>query len=283
MGRPLSLSPRPYPIICAALLLCALSAPSWAKPKPQQSGPTGPKIWLQDNQPLQVVYHAATASSASRVASGTEQNANLTAAQVLTSGQVQPLALAEGDFDADGVEDLVVGYAAPGGGILAIHRGNLDAFAPQSDASFQAIARGQFPSPFLADVRVLSLPVRPDFVAVGSFAESSYPDIVVAARGDSSIYLLANDGKGNFSAPQSIKVTGGVTTLSAGNLGNGGAFTHLVVGVSDANNSYSLLVLGNTGVGFGSLAWVPLSAPASNILFGDFGDSRSDVAFLSGG
>src|SRR5215472_8498511 len=280
MGRPLSLSPRPYPIICAALLLCALSAPSWAKPKPQQSGPTGPKIWLQDNQPLQVVYHAATASSASRVASGTEQNANLTAAQVLTSGQAQPLALAKGDFDADGVEGLVVGYAAPGGGILAIHRGNLDAFAPQSDASFQAIARGQFPSPFLPDVRVVSLPVRPDFVAVGSFAESSYPDIVVAARGDSSIYLLANDGKGNFSAPQAIHLSGGVTALEAGTFGNGKLRGSLAVGISGPSKSFSILILGETGVGLGVRANLPVGAPVTNIAFGDFGNIGSDVVFL---
>src|SRR5215471_3254116 len=161
MGSPSPLSPRPYPLVCTALLLCALTAPSWAKP--QQSGPTGPKIWLQDNQPLQVVYHATAAIGGSSAANGTPQAANLAAAQILASGQAQPLALARGDFDADGVDDLAVGYATSG--------------------------RGQFPSPFLPDVEVLTLPVRPDFVAVGSFASSSYPDIVVAARGDSSIYL----------------------------------------------------------------------------------------------
>src|SRR5215469_2534311 len=115
MGRPSPLSPRPYPLVCTALLLCALTAPSWAKP--QQSGPTGPKIWLQDNRPLQVVYHAATAAiSGSSAATGASQAANLTAAQILSSGQAQPLALAHADFDADGVEDLAVSYAAPGGG-----------------------------------------------------------------------------------------------------------------------------------------------------------------------
>ena len=53
------------------------------------------------------------------------------------------------DIDSDGVADLLVGYSAPGGGVIAVHRGNLDAFAPQSDASLQAIGGGEFPSPFL--------------------------------------------------------------------------------------------------------------------------------------
>jgi hypothetical protein len=61
---------------------------------------------------------------------------NDNAAQILTGGQAQPLTLAKGNFHRSGIEDLVVGYAAPGGGILAVHQGNLDAFAPQSDASF---------------------------------------------------------------------------------------------------------------------------------------------------
>jgi hypothetical protein len=28
--------------------------------------------------------------------------------------------------------------------VIAVHRGNLDAFAPQSEASFQAIGRSEF-------------------------------------------------------------------------------------------------------------------------------------------
>jgi hypothetical protein len=75
------------------------------------------------------------------------------------------------------------GFSAPGGGALVIHRGNVDAFAPQSAASFQAIGRGQFPSPFLPDAQIISIAVQPDFVAVGNFTGSGHQDLVVAARG----------------------------------------------------------------------------------------------------
>src|SRR5258708_1044253 len=65
-----------------------------------------------------------------------------------------PLALAADDFDGDGVGDLVAGYRTQDTGMIAFFRGNLDAFAPQSDASFWAIARNEFPSPYLPDAEV---------------------------------------------------------------------------------------------------------------------------------
>jgi uncharacterized repeat protein (TIGR01451 family) len=225
--------------------------------------PTGPKIWLQDRQLLQVV-HTGTAKSVQAMKSA------------------QPLALAEGDFDVDGVEDLVVGYASPNGGILALHRGNLDAFAPQSDASFHAIARGKFPSPFLPNAKLIELPVRPDFVSVGSFNGNGYPDVVVAARGDSSIYLLTNDGKGNFGTPKPINVGGSITTLAAGDVGRHGIYSKLLVGISDRNSSY-LMVYTGTLNGLGGVTALSLHAPASNIVFGHLGDIGPDALFVSGG
>src|SRR5579864_2080078 len=37
------------------------------------------------------------------------------AIQALKSGEAQALSLARGDFDENGIEDLVTGYSAPGG------------------------------------------------------------------------------------------------------------------------------------------------------------------------
>jgi len=65
---------------------------------------TGPLVHLQDAHRVPVT-HVGPA----------------TTLQVLNSGLAQPLALARGDFNQDGAEDLVVGYSAPGtGGILAL-------------------------------------------------------------------------------------------------------------------------------------------------------------------
>ncbi|HEY1402179.1 MAG TPA: VCBS repeat-containing protein, partial [Terriglobales bacterium] len=243
------------------------------KGKAPQSYQGGPKIWLQDRQTLQVAHVGAD---------GTAQNKS--AAQSLAAGQGQPLAMIHGDFDQDGIEDLAVGYATPGGGAIVVHRGNLDAFAPQSDASFQAIGRGEFPAPFLPQAKVFSIPIRPDFLAAGNFTGKGNTDLVAASKGGNALYVFPGDGKGNFGQPQIFSLSGAVHALAAGNLGNGQSFTNIVVGIANSQKSFSLLVLGGTGVGFGALASYPLSGPASNIVFGDLdGDARPDMAILAGG
>src|SRR5437868_2235322 len=69
---------------------------------------------------------------------------------VLESQAAQPLALAAGDFDEDGVPDLVSGYTSPGRGMLALHRGNVDAISPNTPEAQQRKAAGSFTdAPFL--------------------------------------------------------------------------------------------------------------------------------------
>jgi uncharacterized repeat protein (TIGR01451 family) len=230
----------------------------------QQAPARGPKIWLADNQPVPVKTGSAGL------------------AQSVTAGQAQPLAMAAADVDSDGIADLVAGFSAPGGGSIVIHRGNLDAFAPQSNASFQAIGRGQFPAPFLPNAKVVSIPVRPDFMALGSFTPGGQQDLVVAARGGNSLYVFPGDGKGNFGSPQIVSLPGGVTAMGAQRLLRTVSFSNLVVGVATPKSS-SLLVFTGSDQGMGSPANFPLEAAASNILFGDFGDSYTDTAFLAGG
>src|SRR5258708_2682264 len=155
---------------------------------PQSTVAAGARIWLAEPQSLTVRHVAAGAGTTGAAANGARIGAsaglasstnailngganpgealtgaaalNDAAARRLAAGQGQPLSMINGDFDSDGIEDLAVGYSTPGGGAIALHRGNLDAFAPQSQASFEAIGRGNFPQPFLPDAQVISIPVR---------------------------------------------------------------------------------------------------------------------------
>ena len=52
-------------------------------------------------------------------------------------GRVRPTALAAGDFDGDGVTDLVCGYTGLDGNFVTLHRGNVDAIFPHSSAARQ--------------------------------------------------------------------------------------------------------------------------------------------------
>src|SRR5215471_2174238 len=248
----------------------SIGARPTALPSAQQATgvPSGPRIWLQQNQPLPVQHVGVQLSSGQGMA--------LTDASALTGlGQSQPVSMTSGDLDADGFEDLVVGYSSGSGGFISIHRGNIDAFAPQSDASFQAIGRGEFPSPFHLEANTFSVPVHPDFVALGDFTGQGNKDLAVAARGGNVLYIFANDGKGNLGTPQTVNVANGITALATGQLGH----TDTLI----AGGARALTVYVSTPLGLTALASYAVAAPVSNILFGDLGDPGPDVAFLAGG
>jgi uncharacterized repeat protein (TIGR01451 family) len=228
-----------------------------------QQAPSGPKIWLQDSQRLAVAHTGAAASVMTDVS--------------------QPVALTSGDIDGDGVDDLLVGYRVPGGGVITVHRGNLDAFAPQSDASLQAIGRSEFPSPFLQDANTFTVPFSPDFIALGNFRGDGNQDLVVAAKGGNTLAVFPGDGKGGFGDPQTVALSGGVTTLAAGDFGASGQFTSLLVGTKGVGKSFSLVAMSGSFKGLTITGTFPLNAAPSSIDFANFGGKGRDAAFLAGG
>ncbi|HEX4602660.1 MAG TPA: hypothetical protein VH724_01580, partial [Candidatus Angelobacter sp.] len=228
-----------------------------------QQAPGGPKIWLQDNQRLPVAHTGAAAS--------------------LMTGASQPVAMTSGDIDGDGVDDLLVGYRVPGGGVIAVHRGNLDAFAPQSDASLQAIGRGEFPAPFLQNANTFTVPFSPDFIAVGNFKGNGNQDLVVAAKGGNTLSVFPGDGKGGFGDPQTVALPGGVTALAAGEFGASGQFTTVLVGTKGVGKSFSMVALAGSFGGLAVKGTFPVSAAPSSIDFANFGGTGRDAAFLAGG
>jgi Raf kinase inhibitor-like YbhB/YbcL family protein len=158
----------------------------------------------------------------------------------LGAGQAQPLSLAAGDFDRDGVPDLVAGYLLPpgrgdrgGAGLLTLHRGNVDAIYPNSPQAQQRKAEGTFTDvPFLSPARVFALPVVPDFLGAGDFNADGNQDLVTTARGGELLHWLPGDGKGGFGAAQVVKLSGKVTTLVVGEINRPDGLDDVVVGVN---------------------------------------------------
>src|SRR6266849_5625515 len=194
------------------------------------------------------------------------------------------LAMASADFDSDGVADLVIGYSHSGGGILALHRGNLDAFAPQSHASWLAIAHEQFPTPFLPQATVIDLPQAPQFIVTGDFSGNGSIDILTGARGSERLYLLTGTGKGKFSPPQAIVLPGALTALAAGEVGVRDGRTDVVAGIQTANAAAVLVYKGSAGgLSRATAVGYPVPQAATQLEIADLhGDGFSDVAVLAG-
>src|SRR5262245_26976877 len=230
-------------------------------PRPTKSGAP---IYLSEAQPL-VVHHVGVRE----------------AVEALTDGSAQPSALVTSDLDADGLQDLVVGYSHAEDGILAVHRGNLDAFAPQSRESFDAIGRGDFPSPFLTNATAIAVPVHPDFIAEGRFNPYGFRDVIIAERGGSTIYLLSNDGRGNLSQPKAIDIDGSITALAVGEFGKTGSFTKLLLGICDQKGA-GLRLYEGAYRSLGQMNMIPLAGRVSQILAGNGEPSQAAVVVSDG-
>jgi hypothetical protein len=157
------------------------------------------------------------------------------------TGPARPLTLASADFNIDGFPELVTGYATAEGGLVEVRRANPEAFAPGDPAVLDGIAHGRYPSPFLPAALWLRVPASPDFIAAGDFDRDRNPDLVVAARGGHELFLLAGDGRGGFSAPRSIPLSGRITALTSGEFDVPDDRPDLVVGVA-GDRGASILV-----------------------------------------
>ena len=67
-------------------------------------------------------------------------------------------ALASADLDGNGTPDLVAGYSYGGTGIITIHRGNRDAYAPADDSVSFGFQQGYNPASFVPEAEVYPSP-----------------------------------------------------------------------------------------------------------------------------
>src|SRR5260370_41150829 len=97
--------------------------------------------------------------------------------------------------------------------MVALRRGSLDALAPQSDAGLWAIARSEFPSPYLREAQMVNIPSRPDFLAAGDFIGMNGAGMAAAARGGRSLDVVSRGESRKIEALQTLGVTGTLTAV----------------------------------------------------------------------
>jgi len=172
-----------------AVALIGSSVPqvsSWTRINPRSAvkaaAANTPYIKLQESRELEPVYVDGSADKISL------QSASAHAS--VLPGQAKPLSLASGDLNSDGYPDLLCGYSTTSGGMLTLHRGDPQALAPTNRDVLRDIANNQFPDPFLKDSTTFELAEAPDFLGAGDFTRDGKMDVIVAARGGNSLYLL---------------------------------------------------------------------------------------------
>jgi uncharacterized repeat protein (TIGR01451 family) len=144
------------------------------------------------------------------------------------------LSMAAGDFDENGIPDLVVGFASSDSYGVTLYRGDADSVYPDAPGARQRKAnRGSNISAALMPAGSFSLAAAPDFMVAGDFDSDRHVDLATAAKGGDAVYVMTGDGQGNFAAAKRIDIGGRVTALASSNNGEPGGIGDLAIGVVD--------------------------------------------------
>src|SRR6266542_2515534 len=204
--------------------------------------------------------------------------------EALRQNLARPLSLTSGDFDEDGMPDLLAAYTGPSSGILVLHLGNVDAIFPDSPQAQQRRNRGEdADSPFLSPAQVFAAPEAPDFVAAGDFDADGHMDVVTAMRGSNSLYLLSGDGHGSFQPTRTIHLPGAVSTLASGEINRRDGLTDIVVGVFGSRGAEVLIYASAKGALKDDPEVINLPAETRALALGRLrGSAYEDLAIAAG-
>jgi CSLREA domain-containing protein len=202
---------------------------------------------------------------------------------VFDGDQPKPLAMVSGDFDEDGVQDLAISYGQTKGGSILLLHGNLDALAPQTRESWEAVGQHQYSDPYLQRSKPVSVASQPDLMIAADVNGDGHLDVVYATRGSSQLNVMLGDGKGNFGVPVSTSVAGGLTALAAYRPGPP-LFGEAIVAAYQSRTGAKLSLLSYSDTALVARAAYPLPGPATTMTVANLdADLIPDTAIVAGG
>ena len=146
--------------------------------------------------------------------------------------------MASADFDEDGVPDLLCGYAGSDGGVITLHRGNIDSIYPNAPEAKLRKSEGKFSEePFLDSAMVFGVSEPVDFLAAGDFDADGHWDAVTARREGGKLHLLKGDGRGNLREAESRELPGAITAVECGEINRRDGLADLIVAVMGPSGS----------------------------------------------
>jgi uncharacterized repeat protein (TIGR01451 family)/CSLREA domain-containing protein len=178
-------------------------------------------------------------------------------------GNAQSVAAA--DFDEDGVADIICGSD---GGRLALYRGNVDVIYSNSREAQARKAQGTFTrEPFFSNAQTFDAPESSE-VVTGDFNADGHQDVLAYATGSDSLYLLAGNGHGKFSAAQPFKMEGKITTVATGEFGHADDQTDVAIGLLTDKGALLVVYEYPEGATKAKPEYFKLPAPATEIRMG---------------
>ena len=198
--------------------------------------------------------------------------------------ELTPLRLKAGDFDGDGIPDLVSCFAGADGALLTFQKGNVDSIFPNTEKAHLRRREGSFlDAPFHPVSQIVESAETPDFVATGDLDSDRKLDIVLARRGFSHFSYLLGRGDGSFEAARKRELPGEITAFASGEVNLRDGRVDLVIGVNSQEGPRLLVLQSPYGAVKAIPTSVELSKPASAITTGQFNeDLFMDVAFSMG-
>jgi hypothetical protein len=185
----------------------------------------------------------------------------------ITSGGVQPLSVAVGDLNHDGIPDLVVAnYGQPQLGIW----GTLAVFLGKGDGTFQ--------NPIVYSVAGYYL----NRVILGDFGGNGNLDVAVIAEGVSAVIVLRGNGDGTLSDPRAFPAGAFPISLVAADLNGDGILDLAVANYTNPKPCHVSVLLGNGDGTFQPPIQYRVGVSPYQVVVGDFnGDGKPDLATVN--
>jgi parallel beta-helix repeat protein len=197
--------------------------------------------------------------------------------------QTRLVALAAADFDEDGMPDLVSGFASGEGGVITLHRGNVDLLFPNDPQARQRQHSSRFANrAFLPEGAPVSVPGVPHVLHTGDFDADGHFDILAATQGGHA-FLMRGVGTGSIGQAERIALPGPVTAMAVGEINAPDGLADVVVGIAAASGPQLLVFSGHKGAANAAPDVLSMPSAVTSVALGDFGhDQTIDAAVAAG-